>query len=251
MTRFVLILLALVTLLGCQEPFLGDGEDDMRISSQGGGWSASGSLFTMDVDKTVHFQADFPDSGPYTLQFSIIVPPGFVGDASAVAEIDWKVEGNWVHRTISVSNGASISGTAEACKVLLRDADQSGFANQEYQVSVQLAMGTRGNNQQPPILTREGVVPVPALGIVDIDVPQGVGVIATWVNVWNAVGIDPAFLAGSTWVTERVGTGFATAKIYDPLSPRWVPIAPGTVRLGLQNLNGTIAYFQVIFGIDG
>jgi hypothetical protein len=243
--------LALVTLLGCQEPFLGDGEDDMRISSQGGGWSASGSLFTMDVDKTVHFQADFPDSGPYTLQFTITVPPGFVGDASAVAEIDWKVEGNWVHRTISVSNGASISGTAEACKVLLRDADQSGFANQEYQVSVQLAMGTRAVTQQPPYLTYPGVIIVPANNTVDIDVPQNIGVTNTWVNVWNAVGVDPAFLAGTTWVIERVGTGLATGKMYDPLSPRWVPIVPGTTRLGLSNLNGTIAYFSVVFGIDG
>lgn len=250
MTRFLLILLALVTLLGCQEPFLGDGEDDMRQTSQGGGWSASGPLVALDTDINVHLQVDFPDSGPYTLQFSLELPSTIAGPIVTIAEIDWKVEGNWVHRTVNVRSGTSVSGTAEAVKVRIRD-DSKVFIGEQYTVSVQVAKGTRPAVQQPPTYQPEqGGTGIVAGASTIFLVPQNSGVIAVWLSVIddNAVPIMPA--AGS--VVASIGSTFFTSNYVDLTKPVWTPIPPGTTQIQVFNAGGAnVTVAAPIYGIDG
>jgi hypothetical protein len=252
MTRFILILLALVTLLGCQEPFLGDGEDDMtkRYSS----WSASGTLRTLNTDDVVTLQADFEESGPYTLQFSVNAE-NVPTDVNPIAYIDWKVEGNWVHREITLISGTSISGTAEAVRVQIRDNDPGGIPGPtgiEYQVSVQVAKGTRPNIQQPAIYANQvnknvaaAVMGVP--GSTDIPVPQGIGVVSVFMSVGEANGV----VITPQKVTATCIGSFGRTMQFDPTIPFWYPLPVTTSIIRVTNWNAFLVYTTVTYGIDG
>lgn len=250
MTRFVFLLLALVTLLGCQEPFLGDGEDEMRQTAQGGGWSASGPLITRDTDINVHLQVDFPDSGPYTLQFSLELPSTVAGPVVTIAEIDWKVEGNWVHRTVNVRSGTSVSGTAEAVKVIIHD-DSKVFANEEYTVSVQVAKGTRPAIQQPATYQPEqGDTGIVAGANHTFNVPQNSGVIGVWLTALADVAVPIAPVAGT--VVAKIGSTFFTSMYADLTKSDWIPIPPGTTQIQVFNAGAVnVVVAAPLYGIDG
>jgi hypothetical protein len=251
MTKYLSIFLALVTLLGCQEPFLGDGEDDMTVKHTS--WSASGVLHTANVNDVVTLQADFDESGPYTLQFSV-ESPNVPTDVNPIAYIDWKVEGNWVHREITLISGTSISGTSEAVRVQIRD-NQPGGAGDEYTVSVQVAKGTRPNVQQPALYANQSgdLIPAAALGvagILDIPVPQGIGVISIFAAVSHIVGAGPVPIPVGSVMGIGVGS-FGFTQQFDPTQPFWYPLPVTTGVVRFINSNAFAVDVTFAFGIDG
>lgn len=231
--------------------------------SLSGGWSASGNLHAGNLTEEVSLQANFPFAEDYTLEFNLIpikAPVGvFYPPVRAEAFITWSVEGNAVTRRVNVGNGVSVTGTGQACRVVIRDttdltAGPPFVLGQEYRVSVQVAPGTRAAIQQPPTLYPfpngfGGLIIVPPLGFVTIPIPNDAGVISASVTVVNATGAP--IPDGQAEVTHSVAPGI-TLKSYDPRFGVWISIAPGATEIILSNNNAVDPFsFQVTFGIDG
>jgi hypothetical protein len=217
-------------------------------------WSASGLLYTADTSNAVQLQVDFPKSGAYTLQFSLEIPDGTDGHVIAIAEIDWKVEGNWVHRVVNIRSGTAISGTSEACKVVIRDlSTATPIPGQVYRVSVQIATGTRGATSQPPIYQPNTTVysmGAGDLGPFKIPVPQNSGIVSVWMAAYvNAVA--PSKPVSGTVIGILYAPG-APIGVVDLTNPQWVPIPPGTDEIWVYNTSGVAIKFPCpIFGIEG
>jgi hypothetical protein len=216
-------------------------------------WSASGILHTANVNDVVTLQADFEESGPYTLQFSVDAE-NVPTDVNPIAYIDWKVEGNWVHREITLISGTSISGTAEAVRVLIRDHQEAG-AGDEYRVSVQLAKGTRPNIQQPAMYARQSgeLIPAAALGaagVLDVPVPQGIGVVSIYASVSHIVGAGPVLIPAQTVIGLGLGS-FGYTMQFDPTQPFWYPLPVTTGIVRFVNSNAFAVDVTITYGIDG
>ena len=120
-----------------------------------GGWASTANMKTGAAD-IVRNQCDFDKSEYYTVQLG--VEPPILGSSfnifSCLATISFKVEGNFVTRVISVTNGVSISGTAQAININLQDNTPvlGQPLNQPYKVGMQVVPGTRPTQNRPPIL---------------------------------------------------------------------------------------------------
>jgi len=286
MTRYLSILLVLVTLLGCQEPFLGDGEtgtideESMKLYT---GWSANGTLSSEDLaGRSVHLQANFQNDGNqedasgYTVQFSVgpkrliapIIGTTF-GNITPTADIVWSVEGNEVRRTVSVVNGLSVSGVGQGCKVEIYDETPAADVGQatEYDVSVLLVPGVRPATQQVPYYAplgidvggvlsfRPGSAIVPPGGTGILTVPQDIG--ATAVCITASTGqTTPVILTDLLAQAQHINFGGNIVKAYNPTNLGWVPLHPHTDRIFLYNLQAAgpgvpNIVFTLLLGIDG
>ncbi len=227
------------------------------------GWGQAGQLITGDPHSMVTMQAQFDEPGTYTVQFSKQDNAASTNPIFAVATITWSVEGHFLSRQVNVADGVSVSGVGQAVKVIIQDATPTtlgGGGGVAYQVSVQCSKGVRGTNKQPPILIpgvglgsagavgQAGIYSVPNLGNITIPIPNGVGIISTYITVFGS---------GNTPIAENavnVGLTYAGSyfKQWDPRDfPDWVPITPGVTDLILQNFSGQNTIWSVAFGIDG
>lgn len=222
------------------------------------GWQVNGKLETYNVSQTQKLAADFSQApGQYTIQFATgpIIQPGapaapIVKQTKAV--IKWSVEGTFVRRQISLYDGASISGVGQAVDVEIID---SSFAaaggthpNVEYDVSAQVAKGTRPSQQQPPFFYLEAVSFVGAPSVT-VPIPQNIGVISTFIqaNYFDQVGtsISAVQVGGpSSSQCFLVSTGD---------SPIWRPIPPGSQNITIFRPVGSIGtlHYGIFLGIDG
>lgn len=240
------------------------------------GWSANGQLLTVNYTKSINLQAQFGEPGDYTAEFAFSPTLDSQGFARMQAEalITWAIEGNFVTRRISVTNGASITGVAQAVRIQIFDVSNPGAtpANIAYGVSVQVTKGARATTMQPPTLIPHPFVNDQAVnpvtqpyaqgsyliapeggagagnsdGFTIIPVPPDAGVISIFVTVGFGVGPlgnPPAgYQAQGTApvipddMLSVLPFGGADSAQYDPRKyPTWVPIVPGTQRVQLMN----------------
>lgn len=231
------------------------------------GWSSGGTLHATKGD-SVSLQANFEvengKAGYYTVQFNVEPPvdsasvsPNASGLFVAAAILRWSVEGQTVERAVSVANGVSISGTGQAMKVTVTDLTDpatipaGGTAGLPYNVSIQVAPGTRPDVGRPPIVYEN-------LFVVTVGTPQNVkiqpfiGAISVLcpfdVNSGTITSITIAELtpAGTTLLKVQINLG-------DAASLEWIPIVAGATILQItaQGSAGGKADVTVLWGIDG
>jgi hypothetical protein len=219
-----------------------------------GNQSASGIIIPR-TGSQVRFQPSLDMKGSYTLKFALEGPDEIAtpGIRRTIADVNWSLEGNWLHREIDVVNGASISGQCDAVDVTIRDTSL-GTSLGNYTVSVAIAEGVRPAMEQPPFLTGlgdsqgSGVFP-PGAFFYQVPVPQNAGVISVYTTVSALVGtaLDPK----DVLVSQNSGIG--QVKAYSPLLiTGWVPIASGVTSIFISGgpaVPGTL--WSVVFGIDG
>jgi hypothetical protein len=219
------------------------------------GWSKTGKLRTgrpqeQGLTMQAQFTQDIGGSGAqyYTVQFSVKAPPS--GFFEAVADVIWSVEGVDVRRKISVINGATISGTAQAVKVSVVDAtDPNVFPNEEYEVDIAVTPGVRPAQQQPPRLFG-GAFSIPAGGPpINVPIPQDAGVISVNISAYRvptaplALG-DAMGLMGNNVIPL---SGF----VVKPEGDGWIPVPPGANILQLINNSAFALGYGVTWGIEG
>jgi hypothetical protein len=239
----------------------------MHRNSRSGGWSTSGKIVASNVNNTeVKLQADFAERGPdgqnipgsgagknYTVQFNIRRLSGGNDDSppiQAEAVIQWTVEGNFVTRRVSVSNGTSVTGTGQACKVVVTDKSQTnnGVTPITYEVDIQITPGTRGSYSQPPCwvpTNPPGDFNIANGGALVIQLPDDLGAISAATTVFSGAAIAD----GTTQVLMMAGNNIL--KTYDAKTPGFVPMAPGTNKIVLTNNSGDAALFSLTVGVDG
>lgn len=251
------------------------GGDMTASNGKKDGWSASGELRLGSSSKEVSMQADFDTPGTYTLQFDIKYPLSpsvgfFDWDMAAEADIFWSVEGNSIRRRVTITPGASISGTGQGVKVRLLDASQDNLGgiseSANYPVSVQLAPGIRGGEAYP-ILQRAGdsvfttvAGPVTKLGNT---VPRDAGVkairvFATVETVGGLILPCPGLFALQLRVNEtNGGPPFVYTSVIDPQDRDFI-VLPKSASAYEVNVNAALipagavnASVAVLWGIDG
>jgi hypothetical protein len=227
-----------------------------------------------DTTKQVSMQADFPEPGQYTIQFSIEqkVNPTALGilprqTSQAQASIVWSVEGGTIQRRVEVANGMSISGVGEAVKIVMTDTTRAGPSfpagfDPDYLVACQVSRGVRANIQQPPTLLPDdttgagniwddGFCELPPLGVSHLAIiPQNAGVVSVSVQVCSPGGA--LIPEGSVFVRQRTSATIGrTFKEYDPRDATWVPLAPGANAIIVVNTNAFNVDVSMLYGIDG
>jgi len=196
-------------------------------------------------------------AGSYTIQFGINLPPGSgptKGVAYARADVTWSIAGGNVKRTIDIINGRLVSGVGEAVKVLMYDNTPSAYpgAGTPYGVFCQVTKGTRPSQNQPPTLQAFQLIQtLTAFGtagqVIVVPVPPDAGVISV-----EVCGFDVTDKVEGNLRVAMVNAGGGIAKDYvSPGPDHFVPIAPGTASLTINNLNSNDVGVQVTFGIDG
>ncbi len=224
-----------------------------------GGWSQSGTLVSENPDKEVSLQVNFPKAASYTVQFGINVPTP-IQFHRVEAVITWTVNGNSATRRVNVANGTSVTGTGEACKVVIRDYSATSIGNPtEYVVSVQIAPGERGSNRQPPTLRADNgngvnIFTLPAVGMaagtVTIPIPPDAGAISAFVAIWGG-GPGAVIARGDIAIVQEDAAGGNIAVNDGLISTDWIPIQAGAVALRLDSFNALAFGVSVVFGIDG
>jgi len=216
-------------------------------------WSASKQLICNDEGIELSLQVQFQETGYYTVQFGIVPPQepsAFVFPFSAEAIISWSVEGNTIRRRVSVGNGVSISGGGQAVKVVVADRTRFPDVNPHtYLASVSVTKGTRPSVNQPATLeSLPQVTSVLAAGVLVIPVPQDAGAISAQVvsSVLALAGL-PVHLI----VFQKNAVG-QILKAYDPsVETGFVPLAPNTTEVEIDNIGAFTARVKLTWGIDG
>jgi hypothetical protein len=233
--------------------------------SLSGGWSKSGELQLGNPLQELSLQCNFPQAGFYTVQFGVQVDPAILVP-DIVAEVTWSVEGNDVRRKISVANGATISGTGQACRVVIRD-ETAGIVppGANYSVFALVSPGTRPGSHIRPLLrtpwpVQTAVIPavivgdiafIPPGGTANIDVPVNAG--ATSIDVEGALNGAHGALVLTDLVVAQIGAAPFPVKGYYPwIETGFVPLAPKarTILISNESAADTIAA-AILWGIDG
>lgn len=217
------------------------------------GWSKSGKLIPGNTSRGLAMQKQFPIAGVYTAQFNIDQGNQPINvRVRAEAIIDWTVAGNSVRRIISVYDGVSISGTASAVNIAVRDTSIALATPIEYSVSIQITPGTRASHSMPPFLERDGAVIVAPAASSDRTVPIDAGVIAVYTSLATDTLGTP--IASGDVRIRHIDNNASVLKSYDPvLVSGWVPLSPGTteIRYEVDAGVGSDVRFQTTFGIEG
>lgn len=222
--------------------------------------SASGTLISGDLLNDVSLQTGDLEAGVYTISFNAFGTDQSIIPIRTEAYIQFSIDGQTTTRRISVGNGVSISGPAENVVVKIKDTtDRTDLSKCgiQYQVSMQVARGSRASVQQPATLQPEpyklgNPYNLTSLTGKGIPVPLDAGIVSVYIttvgNEDNG-GIPP----GAALVQFNVG-GTAAGK-YDPnRTDGWVPLPPGTTTVNLLNLTSMSPFdieFTVTFGVDG
>ena len=254
--------------LACVAPAETNGDDAMTRSDEGvgadglpkrqNGWSANGTLNPTFKSRRVGLQAEFEEPGTYTLTFSLArTPPLVPFTIFCQALIEWSIAGNTITRKVSVANGTSISGVAQAVRAVLTD-ETTQAINQDYNVAITVTKGIRGASTTPPTLqppySASGVAPriqLAAGATADFTIPTDCG--ASSVHVSVGVGAAP-FAPLPEQIVQVLHLSDAAAqyqKRYDPRAAVWEPLAESATIIRLQNHSAVTVDFGIIFGIDG
>ncbi len=231
-----------------------------------GGWQVNGKLIPRSPfagsaivptlgQEGVSLQAAFKESREHTIQLDIDNSADDNASAHfirAVANITWNVEGGFVTRRVSCTPGMSVTGVAQAVRIVIQDASvvPVGQVMRPYIVSALVAPGSRPSVQQPPFLEGDRTL-VANNGTVTLPAPIGVGAISLYLSLSpNALGT--ALAAGQYNAEMRGNTGFAL-KSWDPIQQQgWIPLAPGTVAVVISATGaGPITFVVPTWGIDG
>lgn len=243
------------------------------------GWGTSGTLTTGRKDRSVSIQADFERAGPattYTISFGKSNNPASNNPIFAEALITWAVEGNYVSRRVTIADGTSISGVGQAVKVILTDNTQPAISGNplfdpvvpaDYSVSVQLAPGVRGADEQPPTLVPHAPDPTNTTqtivgnfennGFYGVDPGKTVAL-----NVPQDAGAKSLFVTVITPGENEVHGNLRVVHVYQGVPVReydprdfseWVPLVPGVDQVWLTSDASVLrtAFFGVTFGIEG
>ena len=228
------------------------------------GWGVRGQLTNCNESITQGLQAVFPTSGPYTVQFSKRPNAAAVNPTVTEALIIWTTNGIQISRYITVIDGTSISGTAEAVQVTLFDKTPPNIpgpaanpdAGLKYDVAAVVASGVRAANSIPPVLLlsipssggRAWQFPVPAGGTVNIDIPQDVGARGVRVSVESPTltSIPEQGIIVNQMVDSTPVNG------YDPRSHDWEPVTGATsLQLRAKAGLGFSVFCTIVLSIDG
>lgn len=226
------------------------------------------------------FSTDFPEAGIYTAMFSISAPsqqpgglPPIQPDSSirCQAVVSWVVEGNQVQRVFDIGDGTTISGVGAGAIIQAQDLTatlpgMTGTNGIEYQVSVSVAKGTRGQFQIPVVQpgaadSVNGVVqPVPLIiGPVTLAptqdasfvVPPSAGVIGVKIS---AIDVTDATVR-PTFVTATQRNASLTFPYYRWLpdaDPSFVPLVPGAQAIQVINNSASDSVIVSLdWAIDG
>ncbi len=207
------------------------------------GWQQGGALrvaFPPDPNRRVSLQADFTKSrqgaGLYTVQFQVSRPEDIVVP-DVTADIFWKVEGGAVQRTVSVSDGTSISGVAQGVNVQVRDTTTAAplGTRREYRVDIQVAPGTRPTHIPP---TLRGLHNSGGLNLYVTTLPAGTGNDTTFLIPQNC---------GATSVYVYATTTGAAVNTADLIA--FLNAGPGGVRGAYLVLNQS-GFVALPAGVD-
>jgi hypothetical protein len=189
--------------------------------------------------------------------------PGASQPVDPVAIIQFTVQGNKVQRIISVSNGISISGPAEAIQVMVIDNTSYPLSKgYTYQVSIQVTPGVRAAVNQPAILywsyppvagnaQSTAVVLAPAGGDILVNVPVDAGVVSACIVAVGETGGATPF-AQPQVVVIQLASAIQVAATFQPEPGRFIPLVSNCSVLQLLNNDPTnSALVAVIWGIDG
>lgn len=217
------------------------------------GWQQSGTMTTGNSQKSVSMQANFPESGYYTVQFAVVPPLGVAGGLNsfeATAIIDWRVEGSSVRRKVSVGNGVSISAPAQGVGVTVNDNTVTATAGNDYTVQIQVARGSRPNPGYPVTFIDNFLQALGPGASFVYDVPLNAGVS----SVQIAAGPTTLLVPGVQGVVVEVKNSIGTLlKLYDLATyPDFVPLPPSAATVTVTNLLAAGTYgIQATWGIDG
>jgi hypothetical protein len=188
--------------------------------------------------------------------------PGPTQPVDPVAIIQFTVQGNKVQRIISVSNGASISGPAEAIQVQVIDnttyPNSVGF---QYEVSIQVTPGVR-SAIQPPILywsypplagnIHNELVVIPPAGEIFVAVPTNAGVASVSVSaIGVTAGGTPPFTTPNIAIIQLASSILVSAnELGEPGT--FIPVISNCSQLQIINNDQTNSVnVSLIWGIDG
>ena len=173
--------------------------------------------------------------------------PGLV--AFTQATVMFTVEGVTITRTFDVAAGASISGLAEAVRVMVKDTTPSSFASsqgQQYGITISIALMPRPSTAVPPTLTGLANGTVGALATVNVAVPLGANSVI--VTGTGAAGVVSLQLAQQT---ADLSTTLMECDLTSVPSPP-IALMAGCGNIAITNLaSSTGAQVTVQFGIDG
>lgn len=237
-------------------------DDGMRRRDDGSlkplrGWSAAGNLAFLKPDKKVSLQCQFDEPASFTIAFSVNYPRSGIDEpCMAEAEIEWSVAGNSVKRTITVSDGAVVTGVGEAVIVRMFDASPIGDSltggfGTEYGASVQVARGTRGSFTNPPILQRlttDYQSTVNAGLSRTFPVPENAGVVGFKFLFGDSTG---AAITDQEIRASQLDPNSNEISRCDPRDHEWVPLAPGAVNVEFTNVSADPLFVFIYWAIDG
>lgn len=237
------------------------GEDDAGEVPQGGnpqkGWASTTPMNTDgSLNGGVALAIAFPKAGMYTLQFAIqnyvFNPLGNFSSPNCQALITWTVRGISMRRLVSVTDGVSIQGNAEAVSVQLTDVSQDTAGNgSAYTVAMTVVEGMRANSLPVRLANDVQMRQIPGLGMAGpFAVPKSVGVTAIYVEVASNVGA--AIPENQILLTQRssgppiVGQGQCDPRVF-----QWIPISPGTDSVVISNGAAGAVNYRLFWAIDG
>lgn len=227
------------------------------------GWQQAGDL-VVGGSNTVSMQFDFGEPDSYTIGF--LPPFAFGNDPCVRAEalVMWNVDGAYKPVRVSVVGGQSVTGVAQGVKILITDATPitQDYCPQgtKYQVSAQVARGTRGTSVIAPYyipLNQAHVNDLAAHSTSTVVVPYDAGVQSFYFTVTQNASGGTAPQVGDVLVSQQAqsphGNGVpGTLGTFDPARFQgWVPMLPGCNQIVTQNASGNHYSYTLIFGIDG
>lgn len=261
--KFWRLAILAVVLTACTYPTETVNEStNMEKPGSSGGWSKTGQL-TQNQSQFLQMQVDFGKAGPFTVQFALSFTPFSSLNNQPIrceALVSWKTAGNTITRRITVGNGASISGVAEAIEVRVMDTSAVVIAPpgalQTYSIEISVGPGTRAGDTTPPQLqlvdaNRNPTIIVAANSQAALGVPSDGGGKSLHASVANSGGAAGAIPDQGAVLRQGQGSTHIL-KSYDPRSsPGWIPLAVGCDRLELINNTLVDQEWSVTLGIDG
>lgn len=246
-----LIAMLICLIVGCtyNHTYEADNTEIETMNERANGWAASGNLVHKQPLTEVSLQVNFPESRNYTAQFKL---SGDLRNKKTVAEITWTVNGNPVRRLVTVADGVSVQGAAQAVSVKIKDVSTQALGvgvDPQYLAIVTVVPGTRGSTSNPPTLDDQDLTDIATTSSEPFEVPQAAGIVAVGVVVYNASG--NAIPDQEIQVVQVDAAGNAISA-YDPRQFFWVPLAAGCTLLIIRNRSATdVLTVKPIWGIDG
>lgn len=229
-------------------------------------WQCNGSLHVGVETEGVSFQANFKESGYYTVQFDCNIPGPLPGNQVVFprAEILWSVEGTFVRREVTLARGNVISGAGQGVKVKMFDySTLLGATPIEYFVSAQVVKGTRpnGSSSKPPILIAgpgantdprgTGAMQTLAGGTTGFwSPPSNSGANSFYVLCTPSPVIVTTPLTSNDFSIFQEAGPFLLPANYDQFGS-WIPLHPSAEVIRVRNQTADSYAVAVFWGIEG